>query len=221
MRRTILSLAFCAIVAGLMLASCKPRVDVYTHAPEKPIVVKLEVHIYQHAVQDVDYITGGLPVEKTETGTIPVPKPESSVPPNPGGSSSGIGDVLLQLVGIGSAYAESSPDQQLRSVLDSMRKRYPTLARYKADKSVGENRRGYVEERPSPKMSDGKYANAVRAIIGAENADRRLLYQIRARIDGTSPERMALAYAKVWRDKARPGEWIEAVVDKKWVWKQK
>lgn len=221
MRRTILCLALYPIVVALMVASCKPRVDVYTHAPEEPIVVKLEVHIYQHAVQDVDYITGGLPAEKTEAGPAPEPKPESPVPQSSGGAKSGIGDVLLQLVGIGSAYAESSPDQQLRQVLDSMRKRYPTLARYKADKSVGENRRGYVEERPSPKMSDAKYAKAVRTIIGAENADRRLLYQIRARIDGTSPERMALAYAKVWRDKARPGEWIEVVVNKQWVWKEK
>jgi uncharacterized protein YdbL (DUF1318 family) len=102
-----------------------------------------------------------------------------------------------------------------------MRKRYPTLARYKADKSVGENRRGYVEERPSPKMSDTKYAKAVRAVIAAEIADRRLLYQIRAQMDGTSPDKIAIAYAKVWRDKARPGEWIEVVVDKQWVWKQK
>ena len=221
MRRTILSLALCAVVPGLMLASCKPRVDVYTHAPDKPIVVKLEIHIYQHAVQDVDYITGGPPAEKTEEGTAPEPKPETPAPLNSGGARNGVGDVLLQLVGIGSAYAESSTDQQLRQVLDSMRKRYPALARYKADKSVGENRRGYVEERPSPKMSDAKYAKAVRATIGAENADRRRLYQIRAQMGGTSPEKIAIAYAKVWRDKARPGEWIEVVVDKKWVWKQK
>jgi uncharacterized protein YdbL (DUF1318 family) len=221
MRRTILSLALCAVVAGLMLASCRPRVDVYTHAPDEPIVVKLEVHIYQHAVQDVDYITGGLPAEKTEAGTAPEPKPESPAPPNSGGAKNGVGDVLLQLVGIGSAYAESSTDQQLRQVLDSMRKRYPSLSAYKADKSIGENRRGYVEERPSPRMSDAKYAKAVRAVIAAENADRGRLYQIRAQMDGTSVETMAIAYAKVWRDKARPGEWIEVVVNKQWVWKQK
>lgn len=221
MRRTILCLALYPIVVALMVASCKPRVDVYTHAPEEPIIVKLEVHIYQHAVQDVDYITGELPVEETEPGTAPDEEPENELPPDAEPTQSGAGNVLLQLLGVGSAYAESSPDQQLRSVLNSMRKRYPTLARYKADKSIGENRRGYVETRPSPKMSDGKYAKAVRAVIAAENANRRQLYQIRARIDRTSPEKMAITYAKVWRDKARRGEWIEVVVNKKWVWKQK
>jgi len=120
------------------------------------------------------------------------------------------------------AYAETSSDQQqLRRVLDSMRKRYSVLSRYKADKSVGENHNGYVEQRPSPKMSDAKYAGAVRATINAENADRRTLYQIRARMDGVTVEKEQAIYAKAWRDSAKPGEWIEALVDKRWVWKQK
>jgi uncharacterized protein YdbL (DUF1318 family) len=103
-----------------------------------------------------------------------------------------------------------------------MRKRYPTLAKYKADGSVGENRNGLVEARPSDKMSDSKYAAAARKTIAEENADRRRLYDLRARIDGTSPQAQAVAYAKAWREKyARPGEWIETPVEGKWVWRQK
>ena len=222
MRRTILCLTLYPVIVALMFGSCRPRVDVYTHAPDKPIVVKLEVHIYQHAVEDIGYITGDMPAEGMESGETSESEPGEETAPDPEATESRLGDVLLQFLGVGVAYAEAGPaQQQLGAVLDSMRKRYPTLARYKADQSVGENRRGFVEERPSPKMSDAKYAKAVRATIGAENADRGLLYQIRAKMDGTSPDKIALAYAKVWRDRARPGEWVEMVVDKKWVWKQK
>ena len=47
------------------------------------------------------------------------------------------------------------------------------------------------------------------------------LYKIRARMDRTTPEKQAIAYAKAWRNSAKRGEWIEVVVKKKWVWKQK
>jgi len=222
MRRTILCLTLCPVIVGLMFASCRPRVDVYTHAPDKPIVVKLEVHIYQHAVEDIGYITGEMPAEEMESGETSESKPGEEPAPGPERTESRLGDVFLQFLGIGVAYAEAGPaQQQLKPVLDSMRKRYPTLKKYKADKSVGENRRGFVVERPSPKMSDAKYAAAVRATISAENANRRLLYQIRARMDRTTPEKQAIAYAKAWRNGAKPGEWIEVVVNKKWVWKQK
>lgn len=224
MRRIIvLSLVLPPVVVALQLASCRPQIDI--NPPKDPIKieVKVELHIYQHAVQDLGYITGSLP----EPGVEPTPEPtkeeeETSPPANQPTESRG-GDILLQLLGVGVAYAEAVPNQQqLKMVLESMRKRYATLAKYKADGSIGENRSGLVEGRPSQKMSDPKYAAAVRKTIADENADRRRLYEVRARIDGTSPQAQAIAYAKAWREKyARPGEWIEVPVEKKWVWKQK
>jgi len=211
MRRTILYLALSPVVMGLMLGSCKHQVEIT--APKEPIrvEVKLDIHIYEHARKDIDFITGGAP-----------PETEKKPPAPPEQKESGAGNVLLHLLGVGVAYAETTSDQdQLKTVLNSMRKRYPTLARYKADKSIGENYLGYVEERPSEKMSDGKYAQAVRATIAAENADRRLLYQIRAQMDGTTLEKQAAIYAKVWRDAAKPGEWIEVIANNKREWKPK
>lgn len=218
MRRIIvLSLVLPPVVVALQLASCRPQIDI--NPPKEPIKVevKVELHIYQHAVQDLGYITGAMPAPEPKEGE------EKTSPPAEQPTESRASDILLQLLGVGVAYAESVPDQQqLKIVLESMRKRYATLAQYKADGSIGENRSGLVEERPSPKMSDPKYAAAVRKTIADENADRKRLYEIRARIDGTSPQAQAIAYAKAWREKyARPGEWIEVPVEKKWVWKQK
>lgn len=218
MRRIIvLSLLLAPVGIALQLASCRPQIDI--NPPKEPIKVevKVELHIYQHAVQDLGYITGAVPAPEPKEGE------EETSPPAEQPTESRASDILLQLLGVGVAYAESVPDQQqLKMVLESMRKRYATLAQYKADGSIGENRHGLVEERPSPKMSDPKYAAAVRKTIAEENADRKRLYEVRARIDGTSPQAQATAYAKAWREKyARPGEWIEAPVEKAWVWKQK
>lgn len=222
MCKKILWFAAAAVVTTLMFASCKHRVDIYTHAPDEPIVVKLDINIYQRYVVLEEERRAEAAKEEAEPEVSPGDETEKESPPPSGEKESKVGDVFLQLLGIGVAHAETASDQgQLKRVRDSMRKRTPTLNKYKADKSIGENRRGLVEGRPSPKMSNAKYARAVKAVIAAENADRRLMYKIYARIDGTSVQRQAITYAKVLRDKARPGWWIEVFVNKKWVWKQK
>jgi hypothetical protein len=235
MRRIFFWVAILPTVFTLLIGSCtKYQVDIRTHAPEEPIRIeakvepikieaKVELHIYQHAVQDLSYITGAAPPKAPEPKPAAEPEPEKKTPPPAGSTQSGAGNVLLRLIGVGTAYAESSPDQeQLQKVLDSMKKRYPALSKYKADGSIGENHNGLVEGRPSTQMSDEKYARAVRAVVAAENADRTLLYKVRARIDGTTAQAQAVAYAKAWRENyAKRGEWIEVLVDKKWVWKQK
>ena len=223
MCKKILCFAVAAVVTTLMLASCtKHRVDIYTHAPDEPIVVKLDINIYQRYVVLEEERRAEPAKEEAEPEVSPGDETEKESPPPSGEKESRVGDVFLQLLGIGVAHAETASDQQqLKRVRDSMRKRTPTLNKYKADKSIGENRWGHVEARPSPKMSNAKYAKAVKVVIAAENADRRLMYKIYARIDGTSAQKQAITYAKVLRDNARPGWWIEVVVKKKWVWKLK
>lgn len=219
MRRIVVCFAFAPVFA-MLLASCISLIN----TPKEPIKieVKMEIHIYQHAVQDVGYITGAPPAKETVPETPTEVKPKEETPPPAEKKESGADNVFLRLLGVGEAYAETASDQQqLRRVLDAMRGRYATLGKYKAEKAVGENHSGYVEQRPSPKMSDANYARAVRGVIAAENADRRVLYQIRARMDGVTPEREAAIYAKAWRDSAKPGEWIEVQVGGRWVWKEK
>ena len=224
MHKVMCFLALSIAATGLLLSSCRPQADININAPKEPIriEVKVELHIYQHAVKNIDYVTGGSVPEEAKPETPAEEKPKEKAPPPADQKEGGAGSVFLRLLGIGEAYAETVPDQQqLQRLLNSMRSRFPTLKRYKADGSIGENRSGLVQERPSPKMSDRNYANAVRAIINAENADRRLLYQTQARIDRASLAQVTAAYAQGWRDKASPGEWIEVLVGGKWQWKQK
>jgi uncharacterized protein YdbL (DUF1318 family) len=224
MHKVVIAMAILLMAVGLILGSCRPQADINIHPPDKPIQieVKVEIHIYQHAVQNIDYITGAAPGEQPKPQGPAEEKPKEETPPPAEEKGTGAGNVFLQLIGIGTAYAETVPDQeQMRAILNSMRARFPTLKRYKTDKSVGENRNGLVQERPSPKTSDANYARALRATIAAENADRQRLYQVQARIDRGTPASVAAAYAKGWREKASPGEWIEVPVGGQWVWKQK
>ncbi|MDP2899078.1 MAG: DUF1318 domain-containing protein [bacterium] len=144
-----------------------------------------------------------------------------------------VADLVFRILGVGVAHAETTSDaDKLKEVRDSMRTRYPTLRRYKADATVGEDRRGYVSEIPkqllspeaSEKMSDEKYAKALRKTIEEENADRRQLYEIRAGTIRTTVEKAASIYAEGWRASANPGEWIEVLVDEKknrWEWQKR
>jgi len=164
------------------------------------------------------------PSEGTESGAPP--QTETKTVPVPDASASKPGAFLLKLLGVRPAYAQTAPSQQqLEAIMKSMGQRLPVLSRYKADGSVGENRLGYVEARPSDRMrSDRNYAAAVAATIEAENADRRRLYQTQAQMYRSAPEGVAASYAKVWQDKAKPGEWIEVLVDRqtnKWEWRKK
>lgn len=148
----------------------------------------------------------------------------------PDGSATNVVD---QILGIGVAYAETPSDTaKLNEVRDSMRERYASLRQYKADGTVGEDRQGYVRELPkqllsseaSEKMSEDKYVKAFRKTVAEENADRRQLYEIRARAIGTTVEKAASIYAEGWRASASPGEWIEVLVDEKkdkWEWQKR
>lgn len=142
-------------------------------------------------------------------------------------------NLVFRILGIGVAHAETTSDAaKLKDVRDSMRRRYPTLSKYKADATIGEDRRGYVSDIPkrflsaeaSEKMLDEKYAEALRKTIEEENADRRQLYEIRARTIGATVEKAASIYAEGWRVSASPGEWIEVLADEKknrWEWQKK
>ena len=219
MRRAIVCLALWPIVISLLGATC--RHEVYS-PPEKPLKMEIQAKLDVYIRQDIHIITGNSPPGKAGPGALPEEESKKETPPVPEGKESKAANVLLRLLGVGSAHAAAASDEeQLNRVRTSMQKRYPTLVRYKADKSIGENHGGLLAERPSPRMSDAKYARAVRAVVAAENADRRVLYQIRARVVGTTPEKVAAGYAKTWRDIARRGEWIEVLINKRWVWIQK
>ncbi len=72
---------------------------------------------------------------------------------------------------------------------------------------VGEDRDGYLEIRQKP--TDPKYLSYAEGIVSAENADRAYLYLTNAQSQNKPMELVETDYAKLWRDRAFPGEWVQ------------
>lgn len=101
-------------------------------------------------------------------------------------------------------------------IVDSRALRLPDIERYKAGGVIGENNRGRVEIL-KPFRDPAKLERLERVVEG-ENADRERLYLALAAGSGggdAEVEKVRVAYARLLRDSARPGEWIQRP-DGKW-----
>jgi uncharacterized protein YdbL (DUF1318 family) len=104
------------------------------------------------------------------------------------------------------------PDLKVRTPevmasIESRQRRFPHLQRWKAQGCVGENAQGLVEARPGQGCG-----GEVAGLIAAENNDRMTLYRTLVEQNRMPPgdlARVQAAFAKVNRDKAAPGEWIQ------------
>ncbi len=72
---------------------------------------------------------------------------------------------------------------------------------------IGEDRDGYLAIRNPPK--DPKYLSYAEGMVTAENADRAYLYLANAQSQNRALEMVETDYAKLWRDRAFPGEWVQ------------
>lgn len=95
-------------------------------------------------------------------------------------------------------------------VKDRMLARVPSLNALKAQGVVGENSKGYLE------AVGGQNASA--AEIGAENADRRQVYDAIASQQGTSSDLVGERRALQIAASAPPGTWLQAADGS---WRQK
>jgi hypothetical protein len=77
----------------------------------------------------------------------------------------------------------------------------------KAKGVVGEDAKGYLQYVGDAKESE--------ELIAAENADRKLIYQLAAKRQNSTPERAATLKAAKNAEKARPGDYIQDA-DGKW-----
>lgn len=89
--------------------------------------------------------------------------------------------------------------------------RYPAILKLKATGVVGETHVGYLEI-----VKDG--TAEAQALVTAENADRKQLYERIARDEATTPELVAARNAARNFRKARPGEFLKGPDGQ---WKQK
>ncbi|WP_243546971.1 YdbL family protein [Pseudodesulfovibrio tunisiensis] len=83
---------------------------------------------------------------------------------------------------------------------DRMVQRLPAINALKAQGAVGENNQGYLES------LTGKGGD----VVSAENADRRKVYQAIGRKQGVAPEFVGQRRAAQLRERARPGEKLQA-----------
>lgn len=188
--------------AALALAACV-TINVYFPAAEAKEAAK----------EFVDKVIGedGQPVPQTE--------------------KSGGGMAMLQrrvdlwsLIGVGSAYAQSTPDitintPAIRAIQSSMEQRFNSTLRAGFDAgALGFTSDGLVTVRDASKLPL-KDRVAINTAVADDNRDRKALYREVAVANG-HPEwegQIRQVFARQWIDSARPGWWYESGGS----WKQK
>jgi len=101
-------------------------------------------------------------------------------------------------------YSLKEMTPEISAALEARRARFDNLADLKAKGMVGEDNRGYVKALVS--------APEVEAVVEAENKDRTIVYTTIAGQNNLAGEIATIekVFAEVQRDKAKPGEEIQA-----------
>jgi uncharacterized protein YdbL (DUF1318 family) len=102
---------------------------------------------------------------------------------------------------------KSKSETSSLEIAANRRLRSGEIQQLKNDRVVGENRDGYLDLRRTP--SDPKYLAYAKSVINAENTDRTILYLASAQSDSKPLESIEEQYAKLWADRAFPGEWVQ------------
>jgi hypothetical protein len=161
------------------------------------------------------------PQEKLEgaAGSIEdmVRSPENPKPAPKKGPQGSLGDRLLAALGPAAADAQTRtvdvmPEIKVRTpelmrAIESRRARRGEIDELKAKGCVGETNQGMLEAR----AGQGCPGN-VGQVVSAENADRNYIYSTlmqQNNIPASDASRVHAAFAKVRRDRAKPGEWIQ------------
>jgi uncharacterized protein YdbL (DUF1318 family) len=117
----------------------------------------------------------------------------------------------------------ANPDSQVtlsdekRAVLSAIQNREfnkDDIDEFKREGAVGENNRGYLELRPLERLEkDAAYKKLVEQLLAEENHDRQIIMQriiaINPEVQTADPAEIESAFAKLNRDNARPGEWLQ------------
>ncbi|MDZ7363866.1 MAG: YdbL family protein [candidate division KSB1 bacterium] len=127
----------------------------------------------------------------------------------------------------------ANPDSQItlsdekRAVLTAIQNREfnkDDIDEFKRNGAVGENARGFLEIRPLPRLaSDAEYRQLVEEIVAEENRDRQIIMQriidINSAVQATGVSEVEKVFAKLNRDNAKAGEWIQ-LPEGEWVRKK-
>ncbi len=102
---------------------------------------------------------------------------------------------------------KAKDEQSNLAIAANRRLRSGEIQQLKNDRVVGEDREGYLALRTPPK--DAAYLTYAKGVVTSENADRSFLYLANAQTQSKPLELIEGDYAKLWRDRAFPGEWIQ------------
>lgn len=105
------------------------------------------------------------------------------------------------------APTKAKEEQSSLEIAANRRLRSGEIQGLKNDRVVGEDRDGYLVIRNPPK--DPTYLEFAKKVVAEENADRSFLYLSNAQAQNKPLELVESDYAKLWRDRAFPGEWIQ------------
>jgi len=105
------------------------------------------------------------------------------------------------------APTKAKEEQSSMEIAKNRRLRSGEIQSLKNAGLVGENRDGYLDLRVKP--TDPKYLAYAEGVVAAENADRAYLYLANAQLQNKPMELVETDYAKLWRDRAFPGEWVQ------------
>jgi uncharacterized protein YdbL (DUF1318 family) len=127
----------------------------------------------------------------------------------------------------------ANPDSQItlseekRAVLTAIQNREfnkDDIDEFKRDGAVGENAKGWLEIRPHPRLQkDPEYKKLVERIVAEDNRDRQIIMRriidINPSIQTTDSTAVEKVFAKLNRDSAKSGEWIQ-MPEGEWVKKK-
>lgn len=111
------------------------------------------------------------------------------------------------------APADDDPLGKARSGLAG---RYAAVLDLKRRGCLGENKRGYLELRPSDYLDDPETKNVVQRLVAADNKDRKKLYMERARASGATVSAVEHTYVAARLQRGRPGEIFELPSKGEW-----
>ena len=114
------------------------------------------------------------------------------------------------------APTKAAEEQSNIQIAANRRLRAGEIQTLKNARIVGEDRDGYLDIRNPP--ADAKYLQYAKSVVDAENADRSYLYLSNAQTKSEPLELVQRDYAKLWSDRAFPGEWRQKE-DGTWVQK--
>ena len=226
----------CALAAGL-LAGC---INIHLHFPEEPQIREAAREIVEEVTQsnadgnaDDDEANGG---EAGDSSEASLGNGHSALRLAGGGGGSQVAAHSAWL-GVSSAKVAYAAEAEPRSLQErkikidvttpaikeirkTLKARNKERTKLFQDGTLGEKLDGYVAERDTKELNL-KEKRDLRALIAAENTDRKNLYLEIAKANELDPSRVAQIgqiFGEVWIENAKPGWWIEI---KKGNWEKK